>query len=407
MAEPPPFPSHPPHPAPPPPPAPAEVTEAPDGAGGRGVRTVDTLRRHACPQCGGKGEWNPRKRLLACPYCGFEFAAVGPPEDAYGPEAPNTVVEHPLLPTLERLGLHAGDPGQRRRRVRCRHCEAVMERSGATIQSSCDFCGSPELVEYEASGEWIRPESLLPLVVPKERAYQLLRQWLGSRFWAPNSLKRSSLVDRLHGVYLPYWTFDAHADCPWTADSGTYYYETESYRDASGRTQTRQVRKVHWTPASGRVEHFFDDVCVPAGQGSDRALMRKIEPFPTADLVPYATDYLSGWQVEAYQLGLLDAARHGEALMVETLRSLCASQVPGDTYRNLSIRPTFSEQTFKHILVPVWIVAYQHRGRTWQSLVNGVSGKVAGRHPISWVKVAIAVILGLLLILLMMVASQR
>jgi len=36
-------------------------------------------------------------------------------------------------------------------------------------------------------------------------------------------------------------------------------------------------------------------------------------------------------------------------------RALCSEEVPGDTQRNLDVASTFSGQTFKHILVPIWI----------------------------------------------------
>lgn len=362
------------------------------------IRTVTSLQRHICPRCGGKGEWNPRKQLLCCPYCSYEFEPIYSLEDdAYGYPENSTILEHPLLETLEKLGKHANNPEQRIRFVRCRNCNAKLERTDNKIQRNCDFCGSPELVEYEESGEWIQPESVLPLKIEKETAYRILRSWIKQRFWAPNNLKSRSLVDSLQGIYLPYWTFDAQTQCPWEAESGTYYWTTERYRDASGNYRTKRVRKIRWSPAQGHVSHFFDDVSVSASKGAIKDLLQEIEPFPSEQLVPYATDYLSGWEVEAYEIGLAPSAQKGETIMVEQLRSLCARQIPGDTYRNLRIQPSFSAQTFKHILVPVWIVAYQYQGKTWQCLINGVTGTLAGKHPISWIKVTCAILGGLLL----------
>jgi hypothetical protein len=63
---------------------------------------------------------------------------------------------------------------------------------------------------------------LLPAVVPATTVRDQLRAWYRSRWWAPNKLKRAALTDTLHGIYLPYWTFDAHVDASWTAESGYY-----------------------------------------------------------------------------------------------------------------------------------------------------------------------------------------
>ena len=113
------------------------------------------------------------------------------------------------------------------------------------------------------------------------------------------------MVDTIHGLYVPYWTFDATARCPWTADSGHHYYTTTTCRDRQGRRRTRQVRHVRWTPASGVLTHIFDDQPVPGTRGIKRALLQAVEPFPASDLIPYGTAYLSGFVIEHYQVVLI------------------------------------------------------------------------------------------------------
>jgi hypothetical protein len=124
-------------------------------------------------------------------------------------------------------------------------------------------------------------------------------------------------------------------------------------------------------------------------------LLRAVEPFPTDTLVPYDPGYLAGWIVERYQIDLVDAAEQSRRRMDARLRELCAQQVPGDTQRNLQVRASYSGQTFKHILAPLWLATYTYRGRARQVIVNGVTGEVAGDRPWSWVKIALAVLLAL------------
>ena len=97
---------------------------------------------------------------------------------------------------------------------------------------------------------------------------------------------------------------------------------------------------------------------MPGTQGVRHDLLKKIEPFPTPDLVPYDAAMLSGFVVEHYQIVLLDAAERSIQQMRSALEALCAPQVPGDTFRNLEISPTFSDRTFKHVLLPVWLLTY-------------------------------------------------
>ena len=126
-----------------------------------------------------------------------------------------------------------------------------------------------------------------------------IRAWYGKLWLAPNALKRRALTDTVKGIYLPYWTFDAHVDATWTAEAGHYYYTTEPYTDGAGRTQSRQVQHVRWEPAAGQLAHFFDDDLVCASVGVHPALVRGIEPFPTAELKPYDAGYVAGWTIGA------------------------------------------------------------------------------------------------------------
>ena len=137
-----------------------------------------------------------------------------------------------------------------------------------------------------------------------------------------------------------------------------------------------------------------------ASLGVHGPLLRGVEPFPTTNaLVPYDAGYLSGWTVERYQIDLVTSAQQSRAQMDSELRELCAREVPGDTYRNLQVQAHYSGQTFKHILVPVWLMSYVYRGRSFQVVVNAVTGRVAGERPWSWIKITLLV-LAILIVLI-------
>jgi hypothetical protein len=243
--------------------------------------------------------------------------------------------------------------------------------------------------------------------VTEGQVREQIRRWYASKWLAPGSLKSRALVDRVRGVYIPYWTFDAQAVCPWEAEAGHYYYTTESYRDNQGRHQTRQVRHVRWEPASGQVDQFFDDEPVPGTHGVSHDLLRQVEPFRTTELVPYSTAYLSGFIVEHYQIVLLDAAQASQDAMTRKLREMCAAEVPGDTHRNLRIHPVFSAQTFKHILVPVWLLSYLYSRQMYQVVVNGYDGRMAGQYPKSPWKIALLVVLAIVALMIFALVSQQ
>jgi hypothetical protein len=115
--------------------------------------------------------------------------------------------------------------------------------------------------------------------------------------------------------------------------------------------------------------------------------------------VPFDAGYLSGF-VERYQIDLIAAAQRSRQQMLNTLQALCGKEVPGDTYRGLSVDATFTNQTFKHILAPIWLLTYVYGATSYQVVVNGVTGSMSGSRPWSWIKVSLVVLAALILFLL-------
>jgi hypothetical protein len=285
------------------------------------------------------------------------------------------------------------------RSVQCQSCRAVMVFDPARVGQNCEFCGSPALVDYQEIKSPIRPQGVLPFRVDRNRVRDDIRGWWRSKWFAPGRLARAALVDTVHSLYIPYWTFDAQAHCPWEAEAGYHYYVDVEGRDSKGNRVIRKEQRTRWEPASGVVDHGFDDEPVPGTQGLPLGLLRQVEPFPTRDVVPYDTAFLSGHVVEHYKVVLLDAAEQSLQQMHATLEQLCARQVPGDTYRNLRIFPTFSGRTFKHVLVPIWLLTYTYGARTFNVIVNGSTGRIAGKYPLSVWKILIVVLLVLVVVI--------
>lgn len=388
-----------------------------------------TVGKHPCPECGGDLQWNAAKQALACPYCGtivpLSQAAEGVGDGSAG------VVEQDLLAALQRLQAQESEPpplppsaqggglgmlqsmaatpagqrgyGAQPREVQCQSCHAISVFVDGKVADRCEFCGSPSIIDHQSLGDAITPQSLLPFKISDGQVRDSIRKWYGSRWFAPNKLKRAALTDTLKGMYLPYWTFDAHVAARWTAEAGYHYYVTVSYRDSNGNTQTRQEQRTRWEPAAGSLQHFFDDELVPGTVGVHPELLAKIDQFPTtSDLKPYSPEFVRGWTVERYQVDLRQAAQRGEAQMQAQTRALCADQVPGDTHRNLQVQANYSARTFKHILVPVWLVSYTYGARSYQVLANGYTGALAGERPYSAWKIFFAVLVGVLALLVLL-----
>lgn len=295
----------------------------------------------------------------------------------------------------------AGKP----RVLECDQCGATTSVDGLKITAKCAFCASELVQERDASSNKMAPAALLPFKVERETAVKSFRSWVGSLWFRPNDLKTLAKVAGIEGVYTPFWTFDAHAHSRWTGEAGHYYYETESYEDDEGNTQTREVRRTRWEPASGRRGGEYDDILICGSKGLSAELLRRLEPFDTLQsLVLYDARFLAGWAAEEYGVEPDKAWEAGKQRIFEAEYDKCADDVPGDTHRNLQVSTDLRDETGKHVLLPVWVAAYRYGGKSYRFLVNGETGVVSGEAPWSWWKIISAV---LLVILVVMVLSSK
>jgi len=353
---------------------------------------VTALKKFNCTECGAEAVWNPSKKTLVCPYCGT-ISQTELKTDGSG------IQENELFAALTALPENDGGWQVQRKTVKCQSCQAISVFDPARVAQNCDFCGSPAMISADDISAPVRPEAVMPFHVAHTKVREDIRQWYASHWFAPNNLGKKALTDTLHGIYLPFWTFDAQVHADWEAEAGHKY----TVRGSDGKSETR----IRWEYASGSLDHFFDDFLIPASRGVHPKLLHDVAPFPTTDqLMPYDPGYLTGWVVEQYQIDLKEAAAASKDRMDSEIERLCIQQIPGDTHRNLRVQSQYSGQTFKHVLLPVWLLTYNYGSKTYQVAVNGITGKIAGEYPLSWIKIAIVTIIGLIILGIIMAYSE-
>ena len=199
-------------------------------------------------------------------------------------------------------------------------------------------------------------------------------------------------------MYLPYWTYDSRTETDYRGQRGTVYYEpvhVDAGRQRPPRRQTEMVQKVRWRPASGRVRRHFDDVLVLGSRSLPARITDRLGPWDLQDLRPYAPDYLTGFQSEAYQVALGDGFENAKEKMRAALQSDVAADIGGDLQRIERMEVRHDEPTFKHILLPVWLGALRYGGKAYRLCINGRTGVVQGERPYSAWKILIAVVIAL------------
>jgi hypothetical protein len=288
--------------------------------------------------------------------------------------------------------------------VQCQSCGAKSIFTPPQVAGRCDFCGVQIVAQPKSADPILTPGGLLPFCITQQQASSDLRQWLSSRWLAPNGLKRFAQPEAIHGVYLPFWTYDTNTITDYTGQRGEYYYETETYyeRDSQGRqvARTRQVRHTRWYPASGTVTRVFDDVLIPATLSLPPDRLTALEPWDLTELRPYEPAFLSGFKAQRYQVDLTTGFDRVKQVVAPVIEGDVHSDIGGDVQMISSVATQYSEITFKHLLLPVYAGAYRYNGKLFQIVVNGRTGEIQGERPYSFWKIALLVVSVLFAILI-------
>ena len=355
-----------------------------------------------CSRCGAKLLFAPGTTHLKCPYCltENEIPMAMPAEGDPGAASD--------LPAIEELdfraqleGLEAAAPTVDRVEVTCQSCNAHVQMPDNVSSMRCPYCSTP-IVATGKSIKVLKPRSLLPFGIDEKKAREVLRSWLAGRWFAPNNLKSAARVDAgVKGVYVPYWTYDCATTTVYRGKRGDYYYVTVG----SGKNQ-RQEQRTRWRPASGTVRNTFDDVLVPASGSIGAGRLQELEPWDLKSLTPYQDQYLSGFSSETYTVGLGAGFAAAQGLMQPVIDGTVARDIGGDVQHLDEKRTSWAGITFKHILLPVWLLAYRYHNRAFQITVNARTGEVHGERPYSTVKIVLMVVGGLIVVVVALVLMR-
>jgi DNA-directed RNA polymerase subunit RPC12/RpoP len=353
----------------------------------------EKIHRYPCPSCGAILVFEPKDGQLNCPYCGHKEVI---------PQSAEQVKEHSyeeyLQPRAEQLQMLAAGALE----VQCSSCGATVTFVPPEVARECDFCGAKIVAQPKSADPTVAPGGVLPFRVPQPQATANVKQWISSRWFAPNALKKFATPEAIDGVYLPFWTYDVNTVSYYTGQRGEYYYVTESYTetDSQGNTQTktRQVRHTNWYPVNGTVTRWFDDILIPASKSLPRNRLDALEPWNLSEIKSYEPAYLSGFKAQRYQVELGEGFEQAKLIAEGVIQGDVRSDIGGDEQMISDIRTSYSAITFKHLLLPIYAGAYRLNQKVFQVVVNGRTGEVQGDRPYSVWKITLFILFILIVI---------
>ncbi len=270
---------------------------------------------------------------------------------------------------------------------RCPQCAAVVQMPPGALSDRCSYCATP-LVDEQAGAAAI--ERVVPFRLDAQGAAEALRQRLRRAWLAPAALRKAMRPDRVDGVLVPFWSIRAAVRTRYRARAGFWWWETITTTeivDGKPVTRTRRVRRTEWFPLEGTHAAELEGHLVSASRGLPEHESNALEPFDLDKGVDWAPEAVAGWRAELpgvpEEVAREVACREIEALEARAIRGF----VPADevSVEHLSCDVRF--RGMERVLLPVWIAVYGRGEGAVRLLVNGQTGKVAGRLPIAWGRV--------------------
>ena len=335
--------------------------------------TLEEVVDFNCPQCGATTAFNVQGGGLTCAHCGY-FEA--PSKAIVGKGAQEFEF------TVKTMQLSAQGWGNIRNEIDCQNCGAKTSVPIETLTHTCVFCGSNKVIQRAASQEILRPRFLIPFKFETNQCKGIVHKWLGADWMLPSKLNEISKNVDFNGVYLPFWTFDSNADAHWRAEVG--HEKTERYFE-NGEWKTRTV--IVWKWESGNVSKFFDDLIINGTDRLSELHFERINNFDLNELSEYEPKYLAGIQAKSYDIALEAAWEKSRHKMREKTRQACRNQASTARIRNFSMSLDFSEESWRYILLPIYLAAYEYEGKPYQVMINGQNGDISGQRPVDWTKV--------------------
>lgn len=352
-----------------------------------------------CPNCGGGLQFDPSSQKSVCEYCLSEFTSL---ELAKISEAIEQKEARQQEQAARKESTAADSASESRESDEsahlqgyvCNSCGAEVVTDETTSATFCYYCHNPVLLTGRLSGDF-RPTRIIPFTFDREKATASFLKWARSKRFVPKEFYSRSQLEKITGMYIPYWMADLHADVDY-AGTGT---NKRVWR--VGNTEYTE-NKVFQIERQGTID--VDHIHEVAIRKIDKGLINSISPYDETKAQPFSMTYLSGFFAEKY-----DIEKHEVQPAIESRAHQYASNLIQEAigaYDKVDLERSQLDLSIKqwdYALLPAWVLTYLYKGKTYIYAVNGQTGKSYGELPVDTAKLSLSSGLIALIILVLAV----
>ncbi len=326
--------------------------------------------KYTCPNCCADLKFDPQQQKLTCEYCLSSFTVEEIKKLCANTE--NSIPQN-AVQLKEDFENHT-------HLYRCNSCGAEIMADDQQTATFCYYCHNPVILAGKMGGEF-KPDKVIGFKLTRENAIDYFKKWIGKRMFVPTDFKSEQQLEKLTGLYVPFWMADCYVNVDYSATgrkvkswtSGNYRYtETSTYHVVRrGNLHTMGV------PADGETK--IDDL-----------LMEAIEPFDYSELKDFSMSYLSGFYADKYDVDRTQVFPRIRARCEQACSSLVKESITGySSVTPMAQNYNITKTDWQYTMLPVWFMSYMYKGKVYEFAINGQTGKLAGTPPLSKGKLAL------------------
>ncbi len=314
---------------------------------------MSMVKEYKCLNCKAALLFDPPTQRWKCHYCFSDFTKDS--LDSF----PEAEMEYPETPELDVY--------------HCNSCGAELMTDNTISATSCLYCKSTAIIKTRFSGKF-KPKYLIPFRLTKAQAKEIYNQWIKKRFFAPSAFKAQEEIEKITGIYAPFWLFDSKVNGRIEGEGvKTRHWSQGEYR----YTQTKFYRVVR----GGQIA--YKRIPVDASKKLDDILMHKIEPYNYADLTDFSMQYMSGFMAERYDVEADKAEQVMKGRVEKYTEDRLRGTVSGySSYKTMGKQIDLFDTAESYSLLPVYLLINKYKDKEHIFIINGQTGKVVGDAPI-------------------------
>ena len=332
------------------------------------------MKKYNCKNCGAELYWDSNANCLKCEYCDHEFQITD--FETGESEKEQEDKKHSNEPEVADEHSKATDDSDSVELVvyKCNHCGAEIVTAKSTVATTCAYCGRAITMTNKMVDEF-KPDLIIPFCIDEKQAKEIYKKYVHSSFLTPKEFKSENTIKKIKGIYVPFWLH-------------TFVNNTNAVVYGENITSMRRgddkIVEHHMYNIMIDAEGKFTNIPTDALKNLDNKLMDAIEPFDYQKLVEFKAAYMAGFYAEEYNEGADETIARATERAKQTMLSKVEYEAGVYGIKRIqSSNEQIQDRQSKYAMLPVWLLNVEHKGKEYLFAINGETGKIVGKLPMS------------------------